>query len=199
MNTIGAQAASPSADGAATTIELRAELWRFALAFYGRAEVAKACLALQERLGADVDIILFALFALSERGISLRAEEVREVDTLVADWRAEIVRPLRQIRTRLKSGPCPAPSSETEALRERAKWLEIDAERVELYRLADWLAQRGNSRGNAYGPGEFGALFARIAAHFAGTTPALLDAPDVREALDALATAARIFAGAADA
>jgi uncharacterized protein (TIGR02444 family) len=194
MSVRGAEAASPSDAGAATEAALRTELWRFALALYGRAEVAKACLTLQERLGADVDIILFALFALTERGISLRAEELRAVDALVADWRAEIVKPLRQIRTRLKSGPNPAPSGETEALRHRVKSLEIEAERIELHRLADWLARR--ARGAADGASDVRALLARVAAHFASATPALLDVPEVREALDALATAIRISASA---
>ena len=33
--------------------------WNYSLALYARAEVAKTCLALQDRLGLDVNLLLF--------------------------------------------------------------------------------------------------------------------------------------------
>jgi uncharacterized protein (TIGR02444 family) len=171
---------------------LRDELWGFALAFYGREEASRACLVLQERIGADVDIILFGLFTLLRRGASLGAEDLAEIDTLVTDWRTEIVRPLRQLRTRLKSGPPPAPTSATDALRNRVKAIEIEAERIELDMLADWLASSATRRdAGTADPSEWLAVMAR---HFAAAARARLDDPQVQDALRLLARAASEFA-----
>jgi uncharacterized protein (TIGR02444 family) len=118
---------------------LNDDLWRFALSFYGRDGVSAACLALQQGLGIDVDILLFAVFAQVERGIAFDMDELRTIDAIVRDWRTEIVQTLRQLRTRLKSGSSLAPSSATDGLRNQVKAMELEAERIELKVLADWL------------------------------------------------------------
>ncbi len=173
--------------------ELSAELWSFALSFYEREGVSQACLLLQERIDADVDIILFAVFVLVERGISLEGEELRAVDGFVEGWRAEIVRPLRHIRNRLKSGPRPAPSEITGKLRERIKAIEIEAERVELDMLATWLAEAGD-RPTATAH-DAAALLARLARYFAGARSGLPEEPEIGRALRILELAAREAAG----
>src|SRR5690606_6539294 len=58
----------------------------------------------------------------------------------ICAWRDEIIRPLRQLRTRLKSGPPPAPDKKTNGLRNRVKRLELDAERIQQDVLAQWVA-----------------------------------------------------------
>jgi uncharacterized protein (TIGR02444 family) len=182
------QRSAVSQAGSAETAELDAELWSFALSFYGREEASKACLVLQERIGVDVDIVLFGLFALLRKGVSLNAEEIAAIDALVRSWRSEIVRRLRQMRTRLKSGPNPAPSGSTEELRNRIKSIEIEAERIELDALAGWLARRGLHRNAAnHNPGH---LLNLIAGHFAREAEEPIDDPQVREALLVLERAA---------
>lgn len=116
-------------------------LWRFAVSFYARDGVSPACLALQEKAGVDVNILLFAIYAQIERGVSLSANDLAAADTRVRDWHGEVVQPLRRIRTRMKSGPFPAPSPTTEPLRNRIKADELQAEQIELALLADWLDQ----------------------------------------------------------
>ena len=185
----GAALPSTTAAGAPS---LREELWSFALAFYGRPEVSKACLVLQERIGADVDIILFCLFARLRQGVSLRADDLAAIDALVADWRAEIVQPLRRLRTRLKSGPPPAPSGPTDELRDRIKSIELEAERIELDRLADWLALRG-ARHEAPAA-DLGESLGLVLGHFAAGARARDDDPQIRDALRILADAANEFA-----
>lgn len=108
-------------------------LWDEAVALYGRPGVAEACLFLQDRLGADVPLLLFAAW-LGLRGRAL-GDEAERVEDEVAAWREEVVRPLRAIRRRLRSGPPPAPDAETEALRETIKRAELAAEKLELARL----------------------------------------------------------------
>lgn len=116
-------------------------LWRFAVAFYGRPGVAPACLALQEALSADVNLILLGLFAELERGIVLDEADLEEAAKLVQGWQQRVVKTLRSLRTELKSGPFPAPSA-TSGFRYAVKSLELEAERIELATLADWLGRR---------------------------------------------------------
>jgi uncharacterized protein (TIGR02444 family) len=124
------------------SLELDSPLWRFALSFYDRDGVAPACLALQNDLGVDVSVLIFAIFAAACRGVELTAAELCEADRLVAGWRGEVVQELRRLRTRLKSGPAPAPSPATEALRDRIKAIELEAEQIGLAMLAAWLGAR---------------------------------------------------------
>ena len=107
-------------------------LWKFAAAIYGHAEVSKACLLLQDQCGVDVNVLLFALWIAAERKIGVDVTAIRDVDTLVRQWRQDIVAPLRAIRRRLKTGPRPAPDEATEALRARLQDIEIELERIEL-------------------------------------------------------------------
>ncbi|MFI4997886.1 MAG: TIGR02444 family protein [Hyphomicrobiales bacterium] len=167
---------------------LDTELWRFALSFYGREGVAPACLALQERLAVDVNVLLFGIFALLKQGIALEAEDLDAVGALVHDWQAEIVKGLRHIRTRLKSGPSPAACAATEELRNSVKSVEIAAERIELAMLAGWLERRPLRQGPA--DADPGTVLALIARHFASGATARLGDPAVRQALRTLTHAA---------
>ena len=77
--------------------------WRFSLALYARPGVAPACLALQDRHGADVNLLLLALW-LGTSGHRLDAPAGAHIARLAADWQQPIVAPLRQVRRRLKQG-----------------------------------------------------------------------------------------------
>lgn len=111
-------------------------LWAFAVAVYGRPGVGAACLALQDRAGANVPLLLFALWLGAERGIALTGPEAEAIDREVGPWHQEIVAALRALRRRLKDGPLPAPGAATDALRETIKAAELAAERIELDTLA---------------------------------------------------------------
>lgn len=50
-------------------------------------------------------------------------------------WHREVVRPLRAVRQRLKTGPAPAPNDITARLRSKVQRIEIDAELIELDEL----------------------------------------------------------------
>ncbi|TCT06078.1 TIGR02444 family protein [Aquabacter spiritensis] len=107
----------------------------YAVALYGRAGVSAACLLLQERTGLDVNVLLFAAWMGAARGHALAPAEAGQAEALVRDWHREVVRPLRAVRRRLKTGPAPAPSEATARLREKLQGLEISAELVELDEL----------------------------------------------------------------
>jgi uncharacterized protein (TIGR02444 family) len=112
------------------------ELWPFVLRVYGGDNVQSACLTLQESCATDVPVLLFAAW-LGRRGVGLDADAMHRLDEAVSDWRGEIVHALRRVRQRLKSGPTPAPTAATEALRSAVKAAELKAERLELALLEE--------------------------------------------------------------
>jgi uncharacterized protein (TIGR02444 family) len=122
--------------------EIEADSWAFALAIYAKAGVAEACLALQNEAGVDVMMLLMVAFAAVRHRILLTPDEIKALDQACRPWREQIVWPLRAIRSGLKTGPSPAPSSETEQFRSKIKAVELAAERLENRCLADSLPLR---------------------------------------------------------
>ena len=110
-------------------------LWRFSLAHYRRRGVAMACLALQDRAGVDVNLLMFALWhGASGRG-RLDRPALRRIVRAVSAWQKWVVAPLRDLRRRLKPltedpalGPLRWPISR---LRAEVKRLELEAEQTE--------------------------------------------------------------------
>ena len=114
--------------------------WRFSLAFYARPGVAEACLALQDREGADVNLLLLALW-LGARGHRLDAAAGRRLAGQGRDWQNAVVAPLRQVRRRLKAHadlPWPEPVA---ALRRDLAGVELGLEQVEQALLEATLGQ----------------------------------------------------------
>lgn len=101
--------------------------WDFSLAVYRRPGVPAACLDLQDRRGADVNVLLFAAWAGAACGVRLTGAELARLDAAVAPWREEVVRPLRAVRRRVKG--------EDDGLYVRLKAVEMEAERIQQDRL----------------------------------------------------------------
>jgi uncharacterized protein (TIGR02444 family) len=108
-------------------------LWRFSLALYARPGVAEALIALQDRAGCDVNLVLFALWLGAARGHRVDPAELAAAGTAAAPIGRDIVGPVRQLRRRLKT----APATDLQDLRRRLLALELAAERHVQYRLAD--------------------------------------------------------------
>ena len=108
----------------------RSAFWRFSLRFYARAEVASTCLTLQDRHGADVNLLFFLLF-LSSHQRRLTPTEVQRIDHATAAWRTRAVQPLRALRRDLKNGVASMDAQATEALRTEIKRCELHAERLQ--------------------------------------------------------------------
>lgn len=113
-------------------------LWDFSLAVYGRPGVAEACLALQDRHGLDVNLLLLCCWAGSQ-GQRLGATDMARLLASVGDWQRSVVAPLRGVRRRLKRQP-DGESGRHGALRQAVKDCELDAERIEQIMLRDALA-----------------------------------------------------------
>jgi uncharacterized protein (TIGR02444 family) len=119
---------------------------RFALALYGSEGVADACLDLQNRHDLDVNVVLFGAFVGAVRRQTLTIADLDLAHRRVAAWHREVVRPLRAVRQRLKTGPVPAPNEATGGLRRKLSQLEIEAEVMELDQLGALIAELHSPR-----------------------------------------------------
>lgn len=104
------------------------DFWDYSLTVYGREGVAPACLALQDRRGLDVNLLLFCGWS-GAQGVSLEAAELAALDEMVRPWRRAVVQPLRGVRRWLKSQSL-APAASADALRERLLAEELRAEEI---------------------------------------------------------------------
>lgn len=99
--------------------------WDFSLATYARPGVAEACVALQDRHGLDVNMLLFCCWT-GSLGHGLGAGELRGLLREVRDWQLQVVAPLRSVRRWLK-----ARDHVASALRADITSCEVKAERIE--------------------------------------------------------------------
>jgi uncharacterized protein (TIGR02444 family) len=99
------------------------------LQLYGKPGVAQACIALQDGLGLDVNLLLFCCWH-GRAWRKLGEEDIRRAIAAVDGWQREVVQPLRAVRRRLKTGVPPITTGECEALRRKVNDLELEGERI---------------------------------------------------------------------
>ncbi|MGH3272341.1 MAG: TIGR02444 family protein [Trebonia sp.] len=160
---------------------------RFALELYRRPGVADACLALQDRHDLDVNVVLFAAFAGAAQRRTLTAHDLMQAHRRVNAWHHEVVRPLRAVRQRLKTGPAPAPNDATGQLRRKLAQLEIEAEIVELDQLGAFIPETGPQCPTADAAACAAAAIQTVITTLTGA--ALTD--EDREVIEAIAAAAQ--------
>lgn len=107
-------------------------LWRFSLALYGRPGVPALLLPLQDRHGADVNLVLFGLWRAAQRH-ALSQQEFAALDETIADWRTNVVQPARALRRAIKARQ--DGSAGAAALYEQAKRLELQGEHIQQDRM----------------------------------------------------------------
>lgn len=116
-------------------------LWEFSVTLYGRPGVAELCLRLQDDQGADVCLLLTALW-LERRGVAVTAERVAALERLAQPWQQAVTLPLRQLRRAWKAAA--SRDAGLAELRQELAALELKAERMLLERLhglaSDWPA-----------------------------------------------------------
>lgn len=111
--------------------------WDYSLRTYAGAGVAAACIALQDRFGIDVNMMLFCSWiGHSGRGV-MTGTELSAVRAAGAAWNEQVVGGLRMVRQTLKGGMPPAPREMSDALRRRILDIEVDSEHAEQLMLAD--------------------------------------------------------------
>ena len=109
--------------------------WIFSLKVHDNEGVPGACIALQERRGIDVNLLLFcAWIGESGRGV-LTESELEAAQTAVEVWNCDIVCALRVLRNRLKGGMQPIPKDRSDVLRGMILEIEVRSEHVEQMAL----------------------------------------------------------------
>jgi uncharacterized protein (TIGR02444 family) len=116
----------------------RATLRGFALAVHDQPGVGDACVSLQDRLDADVNIVLCAAYFGAVRARTVTSDDIAAARARIDTWNRDVVRPLRAVRRLLKAGPPPAPSPQTDEVRRQVAKAELDAELIELDDLGIW-------------------------------------------------------------
>ncbi len=113
------------------------DFWRFSLRVYGQADVAEACLALQNDYGLDVNLLLYCCW-LGTHGTQLDDAAFARAMAFAGPWSEHVVRPLRHARTWMKhdsDAPEKLPPDVYAELRESIKAIELEAERLEQLAL----------------------------------------------------------------
>lgn len=121
------------------------ELWQGMLDLYSAPGIPEACVSLQDACEADVLLLLTAaILTRSER--QLTPDLAGRLMAATAEWRHEVVLPLRALRRRWRGRLA------AEALRERVKALELEAERRQVGLLQSALGAVSPLPGAAAGP-----------------------------------------------
>ena len=108
--------------------------WEFSLAFYAREQVGAACLSLQDRRGADVNILLLCCW-LSTLKLTIDEGGLRSAVEAVADWRRDVLEPLRAVRRQAVNAPMEIDKAERRAIKEGLLAAELDCEHAAQARI----------------------------------------------------------------
>ncbi|GAB3273780.1 TIGR02444 family protein [Parahaliea aestuarii] len=96
--------------------------WNYSLSHYSKPDVEALCLAAQDELGADVNLLLYAAW-LASRGRVLEADQLANLLADTAVLRESVIAPLRELRRQWRG------LAQIPLLREQLKTLELQAER----------------------------------------------------------------------
>lgn len=108
------------------------ELWLFAVERYARPAVREACLAAQDRCGADVSLLLYLAW-LEQQGLARSAAEWQALGSSLADFRRAVTT-VRRLRRKLSS----AAAVGQRDLLQQARDTELSLEKLQLALIEDW-------------------------------------------------------------
>ena len=103
-------------------------LWDWAVAAYGAPGVADACLTLQDHHEQNVPLLLWSAW-IAQTGRRPDEETIEAACDTARAWAGVVTAPLRAVRRTLKAPVPDIDDGPREALRERIKALELEAER----------------------------------------------------------------------
>lgn len=113
--------------------------WTFSLEVYASPGVSEACILLQDEAAVDVNVLLVSLYTAKVKGYAIPVDLIETADKAIAEWRNEVVVPLRKMRRALKAAHHPAQTSDGRAFRGEIKKVELAAEQIEQAHLAQLL------------------------------------------------------------
>lgn len=111
--------------------------WQFSLAVYASPGVPDECLAVQDRYGVDVNVLLFCAWLGFARKAALTRQDIEAIGAAVRDWHEQAVKPLRGVRRYMKN----VPGGDVAVLRTRVKAAELEAEQIEQAMLFSYAGQ----------------------------------------------------------
>ncbi len=115
--------------------------WRFSLRVYRMPGVEQACLALQDRCDADVNLLLLCGWY-GQDGGALDRRRLRQAMALVARWQQAVIAPLRGARREIKlQPPRGLAAARARLVRRRIGAIELELEAIEQGLLADLVSQ----------------------------------------------------------
>ena len=76
--------------------------WKFSLRFWGLPGAETACLYLQDNMKADVNIVLFCIYA-AKNGYIVTHQGLQHIIQETAPWRENVVLPLREVRHHMRT------------------------------------------------------------------------------------------------
>ncbi|GAB2176441.1 TIGR02444 family protein [Dongia sp. agr-C8] len=109
--------------------------WEFSLAYYSRERVAAACLSLQNRRGADVNILLFCCW-LATLGRKVERDGLHTAMAAVEAWRRDVLEPLRNARRAVADQFPELAKSDRQAIKHGMLSVELECERVAQEKIA---------------------------------------------------------------
>jgi len=95
--------------------------WHYSLAVYGQEDIASACLELQALFDMDVNLLLYGAWMAANCEV-LDSQHLRAVDERVEQWRTDVVRAIRALRSQFTR------SDNHDDIYQRIKALELEAE-----------------------------------------------------------------------
>jgi uncharacterized protein (TIGR02444 family) len=109
--------------------------WEFSLAFYSRERVSAACLSLQNRRGADVNILLLCCW-LATLGLKVDPAGLDAAIAAVAGWRRDVLEPLRAARRAVSDQFPEIAKSDRQAIKHGMLSVELECERIAQEKIA---------------------------------------------------------------
>jgi uncharacterized protein (TIGR02444 family) len=109
--------------------------WEFSLAFYSRERVSAACLSLQNRRGADVNILLFICW-LATLGMKVEPSGLHSANAAVEAWRRDVLEPLRSARRAVSDQFPEIAKFDRQSIKHGVLSVELDCERIAQEKIA---------------------------------------------------------------
>ena len=104
--------------------------WSFTLESYGREGVQQAVIGLQDRRGADVNLLFFCCYmAASGRG-RLQKAALSAAEVAIEPWRRQVTEPLRALRNHIKGTESLWSLAGAPEVRGKVLGAEIESERI---------------------------------------------------------------------
>jgi uncharacterized protein (TIGR02444 family) len=113
--------------------------WDFALPLHEAKGVGEAVIAMQDRHGVNVNVLLLSCWVGATGRGRLGEEGVRQAIAAADKWNREVVQQLRNVRRVMRPGIPPIDKAVSDSLRRRILEVEIDCERAEIVMLGQAL------------------------------------------------------------